>query len=206
MPAAKRQKAAYHHGNLREALLAEAERRLESDGIPSLSLRAISRAAGVSHTAPVNHFGDLRGLLSELAAIGFHRFAAAVTSAVEAAGADPRARKLAMGRAYAGFASGYPGLFELMFRTECLDAERPAFRDARTAFAKSFQASVSEKPQIQSRANLQRVAHAIALWSLVHGFCVHLVDGRLKNMRKAFPDPYSDEDFFEAVFDAVILK
>ncbi|MER2507799.1 MAG: TetR family transcriptional regulator, partial [Amaricoccus sp.] len=60
---------AYHHGNLREALLAGAERILERDGADALTLRAAARAVGVTHAAPRNHFGDLTGLLSELAAL-----------------------------------------------------------------------------------------------------------------------------------------
>ena len=57
---------AYHHGDLKAALLAAAEAILERDGIQALTLRAAARAAGVSHAAPANHFGDLTGLLSEL--------------------------------------------------------------------------------------------------------------------------------------------
>src|SRR5262245_33569186 len=64
----------YHHGDLRAALLAAAEEILEKEGIQALTLRAAARAVGVSHTAPQNHFGDLTGLLSELAAIGYRRF------------------------------------------------------------------------------------------------------------------------------------
>ena len=59
----------YHHGDLREALLKAAERVLERDGLAGLTLRAVAREAGVSHAAPTHHFGDLTGLLSELAAI-----------------------------------------------------------------------------------------------------------------------------------------
>src|ERR1700757_265317 len=73
--AAKRA-APYHHGSLREAMLRAAESILERDGIGGLTLRAAAREAGVSHAAPKNHFGDLSGLLSELAAGRFERFAA----------------------------------------------------------------------------------------------------------------------------------
>src|SRR5215831_10537991 len=43
-----------------------------------LTLRAAAREAGVSHAAPKNHFGDVMGLLSDLAAVGFARFQAAM--------------------------------------------------------------------------------------------------------------------------------
>src|ERR1700742_4006058 len=64
----------YHHGALRDALLQAAERVLERDGLAGLTLRAVAREAGVSHAAPTHHFGDLTGLVSELAAIVFRQF------------------------------------------------------------------------------------------------------------------------------------
>src|SRR5947199_4185621 len=71
----------YHHGALHDALLEAAERVLERDGLAGLTLRAVAREAGVSHAAPTHHFGDLTGLVSELAAIGFRMFNAAMAAA-----------------------------------------------------------------------------------------------------------------------------
>src|SRR5436309_9989055 len=71
----------YHHGALHDALLKAAERVLERDGLGGLTLRAVAREAGVSHAAPTHHFGDLTGLLSELAAIGYRMFNAAMVAA-----------------------------------------------------------------------------------------------------------------------------
>ena len=50
-------------------------------GFGGLTLRAVAREAGVSHAAPTHHFGDLTGLVSELAAIGFRQFNAAMAAA-----------------------------------------------------------------------------------------------------------------------------
>src|SRR5947199_7464628 len=71
----------YHHGDLHDALLNAAETVLERDGVQGLTLRAAAREAGVSHAAPTHHFGDMTGLLSELAAVGFRRFGAALRDA-----------------------------------------------------------------------------------------------------------------------------
>src|SRR6476619_8112217 len=109
-PKAKSSPKPYHHGDLRSAVLAAAEKILETEGVDALTLRAVARAVGVSHTAPKNHFGDLQGLLSELAAVGYRRYGDALVSAMEAAGADPRMRMRAMGRAYVAFARAHPGL------------------------------------------------------------------------------------------------
>ena len=91
--------APYHHGALRDALLEAAERVLERDGLSGLTLRAVAREAGVSHAAPTHHFGDLTGLVSELAAIGFRQFNAAMTAA-NAAGTLPVEKAMAPAKAY----------------------------------------------------------------------------------------------------------
>ena len=86
-PAAKRA-APYHHGSLREAMLRAAESILERDGIGGLTLRAAAREAGVSHAAPKNHFGDIMGLLSDLAAVGFARFRVAMKAHIRSRGLE----------------------------------------------------------------------------------------------------------------------
>jgi Bacterial regulatory proteins, tetR family. len=63
---------------------------LRRDGIRGLTLRAIAREAGVSHTAPQHHFGDTAGVLSELAASGHRRLAATMA---EQADGMKRARR-----------------------------------------------------------------------------------------------------------------
>jgi len=177
----------YHHGDLRLAALKAAERILERDGAQSLTLRAVARAVGVSHTAPKNHFDDLTGLLSELAAVGYQRFGASLGSAMEAAGTDPRDRMKAMGLAYVGFAQAHPGLFQLMFRGERLDMRRPSLREAiagaREALRAAVVARVADKPPSPREA----AAQGVAMWSLVHGFAMLLLDGRLRNTLSALP-------------------
>src|SRR5438876_1228365 len=111
--AAERQ--SYHHGDLHDALLKAAEKVLERDGVQGLTLRAAAREAGVSHAAPTHHFGDMTGLLSELAAVGFRRFSTALRDAASRQN-SAMARLDAMGMAYVAFARKYPGLFMLMFR------------------------------------------------------------------------------------------
>ena len=64
-----------------------------------LTLRAAAREAGVSHAAPKNHFGDVMGLLSDLAAVGFVRFRAAMEAHIRKS--DPAPAQLeAIGRGY----------------------------------------------------------------------------------------------------------
>ena len=92
----------YHHGNLRTALLAQAERQLARD-------------VGVSHGAPRRHFPDRQALLDALAEAGFARLGAELRSAVVDAGEDFQARLRATATAYIRFATRDAALLELMF-------------------------------------------------------------------------------------------
>src|SRR6476659_9169411 len=117
-PASRRRAAdtPYHHGDLHDALLKAAERVLERDGLPGLTLRAVAREAGVSHAAPTHHFGDLTGLLSELAAIGYTRFNAAMDAAGNSE-THPMMKGLASAKAYVAYAQAHPGMYGVMFRS-----------------------------------------------------------------------------------------
>jgi AcrR family transcriptional regulator len=173
--------APYHHGSLHEAMLKAAESILDREGIAGLTLRAAAREAGVSHAAPKNHFGDVKGLLSELAAVGFARFGAAMTA--EAGDDDPpAARMAAIGRGYVAFARRYPGLFLLMFRSERLDFSRPSLRAAADAAfdVLAGAAGARRRGPGETPLTLSQAARITAAWSLVHGFAMLMLDGRLK--------------------------
>src|SRR5258708_17064316 len=128
-PRRRKRSAAYHHGALRDGLLEGAESILIRQGIEGLTLRASAREAGVSHAAPKNHFGDLSGLLSELAARGFDRLSASMLAQTND-GQKPSERMSAIGRGYVDFARTNPALFLLMFRSERLAFKRPALVEA----------------------------------------------------------------------------
>ncbi|ANS66228.1 TetR-family transcriptional regulator [Streptomyces lincolnensis] len=104
----------YHHGDLRTALLASAERTLREKGVTSLSLRELARDVGVSHAAPGRHFKDKQALLNALAETGFERMAEALEAADDPAlPFQPRLTSFA--RAYLGFAINNAELLELMY-------------------------------------------------------------------------------------------
>jgi AcrR family transcriptional regulator len=105
----------YHHGNLRAALLAQAEQTLRQHGLDGLSLRELARQIGVSHGAPRRHFADRQALLDALAESGFGRLGAQLRAAAESAGEDYEARLRAIGLAYVRFAISDAALLELMF-------------------------------------------------------------------------------------------
>ncbi len=105
----------YHHGNLRAALLAQAERTIRERGVQDLSLRELAREVGVSHGAPRRHFPDRQALLDALAEDGFERLGTELRAALNGAGEDFEARLRATAVAYVQFATRDAALLELMF-------------------------------------------------------------------------------------------
>ena len=200
--------APYHHGALRDALLEAAERVLERDGLAGLTLRAVAREAGVSHAAPAHHFGDLTGLLSELAAIGYQRFNAAMDAAVAAASSTAE-KGLASGRAYVAYAQANPGMYGLMFRAERLDHSRPSLHEAAdTSFARLAGAiAANRQEQIAEGAlSLDQAAAIARAWSLVHGYTMLLLDDRLTDILRRSPAGTTAETLLDAMLKANVLK
>ncbi len=189
----------YHHGNLRQTLLESAEQILREQGVPGLKLRAIAKRAGVSHTAADPHFGDLTGLLSELAATGYERLA----DAMAGASGYPDAREIARG--YIAFAAGNPDLFVLMFRRDALDMTRPRLQQAaRSAFSALGDAAGS--PAGPEGISLAAGGRLTAAWALVHGLAMLLINDRLDPiLRRISPQPVPDR-LIDAALDAVSFR
>jgi AcrR family transcriptional regulator len=104
----------YHHGDLRAALLASAERTLREKGAGALSLRELARDIGVSHAAPGRHFKDKQALLTDLALAGYDRLAQTLDAADDPA-LPLQPRLTALARAYLGFSIENAALLELMY-------------------------------------------------------------------------------------------
>ena len=213
-PTARRRPAGetpYHHGDLHDALLAAAERVLERDGLPGLTLRAVAREAGVSHAAPTHHFGDLTGLLSELAAIGFRRFNEAMTAANNTE-THPLMKAMARAKAYVAYAQARPGMYGLMFRTERLDMKRPSLHEAATASFEGLATAVSlsrnEKliGETLEALSLDQAAAIARAWSLVHGFTTLLLDGRLRDILHRLPEGTGADQLLDAMLRSTVPR
>jgi AcrR family transcriptional regulator len=198
--------APYHHGALRDALLKAAAGVLERDGLSGLTLRAVAREAGVSHAAPTHHFGNLTGLVSELAAIGFRQFNEAMAAAT-AAGNSLIEKAMARAKAYVAFAQAHPGMYELMFRTERLDMSRPSLHEAaEVSFAGLTGAIGADRhEQIHEQAlSLEQAAAIARAWSLVHGFTMLLLDNRLSDILCRLPKGTDAETLLDAMLRLAI--
>lgn len=173
-------KTTYHHGDLRSTLIATAERMLAEQAGGTFTLREVARAAGVSHTAPYNHFADRRALLAAIAARGFDDLTVALRRELAAVdGADVAAGIRAMARAYVGYAVAYPARYRLMFSAELVGCEDEAFQTAGgRAFSVLRELIVAGVSSSRLRGDPQGT-HALTAWSLVHGLGTLVLDGKV---------------------------
>ena len=150
---------------------------LERDGVEALTLRGAAREAGVTHGSPAHHFGDLSGLLSELAATGFDRFHERLRLEGSGRPASPGARGGTLPR-LCRVRTRQPRAVPADVPLRAAGLVRPALA---TAGAGAF-ALLMEQAGKGTSANpaTAYLATVMARWSLAHGLAMLLIDGRLE--------------------------
>jgi len=163
---------AYHHGDLREKLIAATESILEEKGVEGFSLREAARRVGVSPAAPAHHFGDVSGLLAEVAREGFAEFGRMLREADESGGKDPVARLVAQGKAYVAFAMKRPARFKLMFQSDKIDFSRGDLPEIAADSFNTLERAIRALLKLPRDApmTLEDYGALLATWSVVHGF------------------------------------
>ena len=176
---ARKQHDRYHHGDLQRALLQEALRTIQAQGVEGLTLRAVGRTLGVSRTALYRHFADKSALLAAVAREGFRTLRIELLAAWEQGG---RGRKGldGMGQAYVQFAMAHPSHYRVMFggflATGVADPDLMA--EASGAFQVLVDALVAQqKAGLVRRDDPQQLARFI--WAIVHGIARLAIDGQL---------------------------
>lgn len=164
-------KDSYHHGNLREALIAAGQEILSEKGIEGLSLRRVARHVGVSHTAPYNHFADKQALLAAISTAGHAQLYERLNRIFTEAKQSSAEILIEITTSYLEFAIEDPGRFHLMF-SGALEEERdhPTYIDIAQKNINLLEEIIA---YCQSRREICQGSVtdiAIRLWSSVHGF------------------------------------
>jgi AcrR family transcriptional regulator len=180
---AAERKSAYHHGDLRRALVVAARAILEEDSLAALSLRAVARRAGVSQAAPYHHFPDKDALLAAVAADGFDALDQAMQARM-AGVSDPAERLIASGVAYVMFAVASPALFQIMFGAAMhgLAAHAERIEAGKRAYATLEQAVTAMTEQVGG-AEADVAFACLGAWAVAHGLAKLLVEGGLDPTR-----------------------
>ena len=175
---------AYHHGNLREALIDAGLSHLERDDADTLSLRDLARQTGVAANAVYRHFESKEALQAALAAEGFRRLLAAQLAAAQA-NPSPRETLLDSGRAYVRFAHSHPALYRLMFGRYGATHRQGELGDAGTASFRELARQVGAAFALKD-TDERRGSSTVYVWALVHGLSELWIDGQFDGL---VPDP-----------------
>ncbi|EMN1926226.1 TetR/AcrR family transcriptional regulator [Burkholderia ambifaria] len=177
------QKAGYHHGNLRQAVLDLSFAALEHANARDLSVRHLATQLGVSDSAVYRHFVNKDALLLALVVEGFRRLTRAQIDAFAAAiarGAPVRDAFRAGGLAHVKFAHAHAELFRLMYGgfavqhkddAALVEARRENSAVTTEAIRRMVGAALDEQ---------QILAFSVGVRSFVHGFAVLWIDGHLE--------------------------
>jgi AcrR family transcriptional regulator len=186
---------AYHHGHLRDALVDAGVELARAGGPSAVSLRAVSRQAGVSHNAAYRHFANQEDLLAAVAAQCITRLGQLMierSALVTTRGRAERARDrlAAIGRAYIDFARSEPGWFRTAFTSARAHPSEPPTREPTAA----KDPDDATNPYVLLNARLDEMVDAGALapklrggaeyaaWAAVHGLSSLLLDGPLRDL------------------------
>lgn len=175
-----KRRGAYHHGDLRRALMDAAVALIEREGPKGLTLRGAARLAGVSEAAPYRHFADKDALLAAVAAEGFREMTAYMREVGAPLEDEPLRRFERLGRAYVEFAAANPARFRVMTGPDVADVG--AHPDLRDAGQECFGLLIESVAAAQAAGEIvagDPKPLAMGAWAMVHGLALLLIDGQL---------------------------
>lgn len=200
-------KARYHHGNLRAALLDAAVELAREGGPDAVVVREASRRVGVSHNAAYRHFPDRDRLLKAVCGRCMSALARLMEERMEDADGQlrgieaERLRLRAIGSAYVEFALSEPGWFRTAFAVPpglaYLDPGEGVGERGMSPFD-LLNAQLDALAAAGGMATGRRPYAETSAWSAVHGLSSLLLDGPLRDL----PAPQRDEAL-ERLLDTV---
>ena len=191
----KQGRRSYHHGNLREALVAAALELIGEKGPAGFTFAEAARSAGVSPAAPYRHFRDRDALLADVAARGFEHFAAELEDAWNNGEPDPLTALENVGRAYLDFARKEPAYYAAMFEAQLPpDLVRELTVAADQAFAVLRRAAESLCARLPKDKRPPAMMVSLHIWSMAHGIASLFARG--DSARRKLPMP--PEELLEA--------
>lgn len=183
-------RATYHHGDLREALLAAALALLAEAGPEACTLREIARRAGVNHRAAYRHFQDKRALFATLAERGWSALVREAREAVTGGGTSPEDRLVIVAQVYLRHATAHPALYDVMSGPRLnADGRHPELEACVMEGAALLDELLTLTTDTAPRAALRDAS--LALWAAMHGVSDQVNQGRIR-VKPERLDVYTD--------------
>lgn len=165
---------AYHHGDLRAALITASFGLLAECGLRGFSVAAVARRLQVSSAAPYRHFADRDHLLSAVSAAAAEDLNAAITAAADAVGSDPAARLAAAAGAYVRYVTGTGAGFHVIFAAELYRIRD----DARREHTRALMATLLDLGTATGTGSFQETVLLVeATIAVAHGYASLYAEG-----------------------------
>lgn len=168
-------KRPYHHGDLRNALIAATLLLVGEKGVNGFTMSEAARRAGVSGAAPYRHFADRTALIMATTALGFDALHAVLSGVMQKDSDDSAALVTDAAARYVAFAEESPARFALMFSS---GLDKSASSELGAAIDRTrdvLEGMVRNLSALGVRAE----EDATALWSIAHGVATLAVNGLL---------------------------
>lgn len=189
-------RGSYHHGNLREAIIAAALDMIASAGPNGFTLAEVARAVGVSGAAPYRHFKDRNALVAEIARQGFDKFAEQLFAAWNEGRPDAVVSVEAVARAYLAFARREPAYYAAMFEPGFpLEDDPVLLASSERAFGVLRLAADGATRTMPAAGRPPALMVALHIWSMAHGVASLFIEGPSGSRRRL---PMTPEDLLEA--------
>ena len=157
---------------------------VKKKGPRGFTLNEASRSAGVSASAPYNHFKDKEALLIEVVVLGNRTLEAELQDAANRHG-TVRDRLRAVYLAYIEFAKRHPELFAVMFQS---GIDKTPYPEVHSSGARAFGVAVDLAVQLESSAAAAQEL-ALAVWTMAHGFATLTAEGAIRNVTDGTSQP-----------------
>ncbi len=134
---------AYHHGDLRAAVIAATVQLVEEVGAERVTVREAARRAGVSSGAPFRHFPTKTALMTAVAEEGMVRLSDTIQQRLDAAASDnPFVRLAALAQAYFAWAVANPTHYRVLGDRPLIDFEGSEVLSGRAAAIRTDMAAM----------------------------------------------------------------
>ena len=194
-------RAAYHHGNLVEELIAATIGLIEEKGVDAVSVREAAKRAGVSPAAPFRHFANKTALMTAVAEQAMGRLTLSVQQELSATrDADPVEGLRAIARGYLAWALANPTHFDVIASRTLIDFHGSPKLTGETEAIRLVMLDLIARGQASGRISPALAPDALMLSAraFIYGLCRMWIDGH-------FTEWHVDKPAGQAMAEAVEL-
>lgn len=163
----------YHHGDLRNALIEESIKMINTSGEDSLSMRKLAEKCGVSMAAPYAHFKNKEEMINAIKEYVEESFTTYLETAISTCENDIEKKIITLGNAYITFFIDNPEYFTFLFSRGYIHANLD-FKSAGEKDFKPFKilkdlCSIYFEQKMPELSDYEKELEIIRIWASVQG-------------------------------------